>query len=221
MIKKLVVPALMLAMTAFGCSSSTTSTTGTGGSGGGAAAGHGGGTGGTAGGGGHAGSGGTAGGGGEAGAAGGHAGGGGAAGGHAGGAGGAAGGAAGSAGGHAGGGGGAGGAAGGAAGSAGGAGGHIMAATCTVTDSNGTNALSAAAFCTNLIANCPNLPADYADTTTCMATYTASATVNGRQHCQSYHLCWGVEGLPNGTPNPTTHCPHAEGMGPCAPDAGF
>ena len=51
----------------------------------------------------------------------------------------------------------------------------------------------------------------------CEATYNASTT----PHCQSYHLCWGVEGITNTSPaNPQLHCPHAMGEAVCVPDAG-
>ena len=45
---------------------------------------------------------------------------------------------------------------------------------------------------------------------TCLASYGAATTA--QQACRSYHLCWGVEGKPSGTPNPTTHCPHTVGL---------
>jgi hypothetical protein len=36
------------------------------------------------------------------------------------------------------------------------------------------------------------------------------------QHCRSYHLCWGVEGLgPPGGQNPAVHCNHTIGVGLC------
>jgi hypothetical protein len=88
-------------------------------------------------------------------------------------------------------------------------------ANCNVTtDTAGsTDALAAQVFCDNLIANCSTLTAGYT-MDMCKATYMArSATL---QHCQSYHLCWGVEGKDNtSAANPTTHCPHAQGAGPC------
>ena len=72
--------------------------------------------------------------------------------------------------------------------------------------------LAAAVFCQNLEANCPGLPAEYA-AAMCAGTYGAvSAT---KQSCQSYHLCWGVEGKFSGPALPGTHCPHATGGGPC------
>jgi hypothetical protein len=87
-------------------------------------------------------------------------------------------------------------------------------ANCTVTADTNTDALAAPVFCQNLIANCTSLPTAYSTQALCEAAYTLST----KQHCQSYHLCWGVEGKDNTAgPNPTTHCPHAEGMGPCAP----
>ncbi len=196
MIKKLAVPALMLAMAAFGCSSSTTPS-GTGGSAGHATGGTG--TGGThlggASGGGTSG-GGTSGGGTSGGgtSGGGHPGGGTSGGGTSGG-------------GHAG---------GGTSGGGAGGGVQVMTATCTTTDSAATATLSAADFCTNLLANCANPPSGYADMTTCMTTYAAGAAA--KKGCQSYHLCWGVEGIGNATTphgDPTTHCPHAEGVAVC------
>ena len=44
----------------------------------------------------------------------------------------------------------------------------------------------------------------------------ASTVSVAKQNCQSYHLCWGVEGQFSGPADPGTHCPHAEGGGPCA-----
>jgi hypothetical protein len=53
---------------------------------------------------------------------------------------------------------------------------------------------------------------------TCQATYDGWATkkvtpapMEGVQNCVSYHLCNAY-----GIPDPTDHCPHAAGMGPCA-----
>ncbi|HXJ19024.1 MAG TPA: hypothetical protein VMT03_02240 [Polyangia bacterium] len=201
MIKKLAVPALMLAVAAFGCSSSS-SGTGTGGTSGATGGSAGQATGGTTGTGGATGTGGTAGGGGTSAgggggtAAGGHAGGGGtAAGGHAGGGGTSAGGNGGSA-------------AGGAAG-----GGVVVMSSCNVTDDPGTDALSATDFCANLEANCTGLSAAYSSS---MCATTFAGLNAATQHCQSYHLCWGVEGQGNGPKSPSVHCPHAVGGGPCA-----
>jgi hypothetical protein len=236
MMKKLAVPALVLTMAAFGCSSSTTPNTGTGGSGGhatggtagGAVAGHAGG--GTAGGGtagsavaGHAG-GGTAGGGTSGGgtSGGGHPGGGVSGGGTSGG--GTSGGGT-SGGGHPGGGTSGGGTSGGGTSggghpgggtSGGGAGGGIQAmADCNVTTQDHTSDLAAPVFCKNLLANCPT-GTGYTDEATCEATYMTGTSVDKR-NCQSYHLCWGVEGQgPAGGGVPATHCPHAEGAAPCA-----
>lgn len=203
MLKKLVVPLFSLAIATFGCSSSTTNT-GTGGSGGTSA---------TGGAGGHA-----------TGGSGGHATGGaggssatGGSGGHA--TGGAGGNATGGAGGHA---------TGGAGGNAtGGAGGAVTTdagrmADCTVTMQDGTSTLTPAIFCQNLIAYCSNvtgftLPTDYTQGM-CEATYTKNAT--SQQNCQSYHLCWGVEGITNNAgADPMTHCKHATAMAVCLPPA--
>ncbi|HXU61341.1 MAG TPA: hypothetical protein VN962_06540 [Polyangia bacterium] len=221
MIKKLAVPALVLAMAGFGCSSSTTNTT----TGSGGTAGHstggsstgGSSTGGSSvagsSGGGHPGGGssvaGTSGGGTSGGgtSGGGHAGGGTSGGGHAGGGasgGGTSGGGT-SGGGHAGG--------GTSGGGAGGAGVQVMA-NCNTTDSAQTMALAPEVFCANLIANCPNLPSNYATADMCKTTFMGGAAA--KQNCQSYHLCWGVEGKTNPAgPDPTTHCPHAIGTALC------
>jgi hypothetical protein len=212
MLKKLAVPFLTLALATFGCSSST-SNNGTGGSGG-AAGGKGGGAGASAAGGkggGAAGSSaaGTSGGGGAAGssAAGTNGGGGSAAAGSGGGA-------AGSSAAGTNGGGGAGGAAGGHPG--GGANGKPDAsfmADCNVTSATGTDKLSAPVFCTNLFAYCSNITGLTLPATekACEDLYTSS----GQEHCRSYHLCWGVEGITmdGGTGKPMIHCPHTIGMG--------
>jgi len=234
MFKKLAVPALVLAMAGFGCSSSTTSTTtGSGGTagkgtGGGAVAGSSGGGhpgggssvagtsgGGTAGGGtsgGGTAGGGTSGGGTAGGgtSGGGHPGGGHPGGGHPGGGT--------SGGGTAGGGTSGGGTSGGgtSGGGAGGAGGVQVMANCNTTDAAQTTALSAEVFCMNLIPNCAgtNPPADYADMTSCVNSYNMG--VAARKNCQSYHLCWGVEGQTNPAgASPATHCPHAEAVSNC------
>ncbi|HXT98291.1 MAG TPA: hypothetical protein VN853_18480, partial [Polyangia bacterium] len=201
MLKKLAVPLFSLAIATFGCSSSTTPT-GTGGTSGGTGGKSGtGGSSATGGAGGHAATGGAGGTTTATGGAGGHA--------ATGGAGGATGGA----------GGGAtatGGAGGAATGGAGGApvdAGHSMA-DCTVTDMTGTDALSASVFCTNLFAYCSNVPGL---TLTLPATEKACEdmyTQSGQEHCRSYHMCWGVEGISMdaATGNPKTHCPHTLGM---------
>jgi hypothetical protein len=207
MLKKLAVPFLTLTIAAFGCSSSTTPTPGTGGSGGaaGAAGGKGGGAAGTTGAAGSSAAGTT----GTAGSS--AAGTTGTAGSSAAGSTGTAGngaagttGTAGSAGGHSGGG------AGGAKADAG-----TSMADCLVTDSAGTDKLSASVFCDNLFAYCSNisgltLPADK---TACMNMYTSS----NQEHCRSYHLCWGVEGLSmdGGKGNPMVHCQHTVGINLC------
>ncbi len=215
MTKKLVVPALMLAMAAFGCSSSTTSS-GTGGSGGhgtGGAGGHG--TGGTAVG-GH--SGGTSGGGTSGGGtSGGGTSGGGTSGGGTSGGGTSGGGTSGggtSGGGTSGGGTSGGGTSGGGhpGGGAGGTGIQVMA-NCKTTSST-ADALAPDVFCMNLLANCTNLPAGYTTDQECRDSYMMG--VAAKKQCQSYHLCWGVEGQgPSGGGIPATHCPHAEGVSMC------
>jgi hypothetical protein len=201
MLKKLVVPFFSLAIASFGCSSSTTNT-GTGGSGG--AGGHA--TGGTTG------SGGTS----ATGGAGGHATGGaggtttatGGAGGQTatGGAGGVK--ATGGAGGQT----ATGGAGGHATGGAGGATADAGIPQCTVTDATGTDVLSASAFCANLFAFCSNVSGLTLPTSEqeCEDIYSHS----GQEHCRSYHLCWGVEGITmdGGVGIPMTHCPHTLGM---------
>jgi hypothetical protein len=199
MLKKLAVPFLALALATFGCSSSTTNN-GTGGSGGGAGTGAAGGKGGgaagssaagTSGGGGKAGEGGAAG----SSAAGTNGGGGKAGGGGA---------AAGS-------GGGAGSSTAGTSGGAGGAGGSkkdagTSMADCTVTDSTGTDKLTASIFCAQMEAYCPS---QFTTEAACESTYNSS----GQEHCRSYHMCWGVEGISmeGGVGNPTVHCPHTIG----------
>ncbi len=206
MLKKLAVPFLTLTLAAFGCSSSTTSTPGTGGVGGGAAGSGAAGATGAAGS-GAAGSGAA----GATGAAGSGAAGSGAAGSGAAGSGAAGSGAAGSSAAGSGGGGKAGGGGGGKAGGGGGAkadAGTSMA-DCTVTTSTGTETLSASVFCAQMAAYCPS---QFTTEGACTSTYNTS----GQQHCRSYHMCWGVEGLTNASgANPTLHCPHTIGVGLC------
>jgi len=111
--------------------------------------------------------------------------------------------------------GGRGGGAGGSAGAAGGAAGsgpNVMA-DCTSNTSMTGPALTATVFCQNLIANCTGLATEYATQTTCEATYTARSAT--QQSCQSYHLCWGVEGLDGGPGADSPHCMHATGTAPC------
>ena len=86
-------------------------------------------------------------------------------------------------------------------------------ANCNVTDSAGTSALSAPVFCDNLAANCAGLPSTY-NSTNCTSTYGALSTA--AQHCQSYHLCWGVEGKSATAPipRPTVRMPKAEAPAP-------
>jgi len=197
MLKKLAVPLFSLAIATFGCSSSTTPT-GTGGTSGGTGGKSGtGGSSATGGAGGHAATGGAGGTTTATGGAGGHA-------------------ATGGAGGTTTATGGAGGAATGGAGGAPVDAGHSMA-DCTVTDMTGTDALSASVFCTNLFAYCSNVPGL---TLTLPATEKACEdmyTQSGQEHCRSYHMCWGVEGISMdaATGNPKTHCPHTLGMGLC------
>jgi hypothetical protein len=83
--------------------------------------------------------------------------------------------------------------------------------------------LSPADFCANLIAKCGAvdspagahpIPATYMTMAECMTTYTANTTTV--KTCQSYHLCWGVEGVQNTTgADPATHCQHAWGAAVC------
>jgi hypothetical protein len=215
-IKKLAVPFLTLTLAAFGCSSSTTPTTGTGGGGGeSATGGKGGGAGASA-----TGTGGTAGSsatGGTAGSS--------ATGGTAGSSATGTGGTAGGAGTH-----GTGGTAGGAGTSGGaGAGGAkadagVSMSDCTVIDSVGTDVLTATIFCQNQLQYCSNVSSvtlPYTTQDDCVAAFTAN-TNSVQKHCESYHLCWGVEGLSNtSAANPTAHCPHTIGKGGfCAADAG-
>jgi hypothetical protein len=190
MLKKLAVPFLTLALATFGCSSSSTPTPGTGGSGGASAGGKGGGAAGTTGTAGSSAAGTT----GTAGSS--AAGTTGTAGSSAAGTTGAAGS---SAAGHSGGG------AGGAKADAG-----TSMADCTVTDSAGTDVLTAAIFCAQMAAYCPS---QFTTESACEDTYTHS----GQEHCRSYHMCWGVEGLSmdGGKGNPTVHCPHTIGKNLC------
>jgi hypothetical protein len=91
--------------------------------------------------------------------------------------------------------------------------------SCTVSTDTAGEVLTAADFCANVVDECTAttagaaVPTAYA-TAGCMATYTALSTA--AKHCQSYHLCWGVEGKGNGPKLPGTHCAHAWGGGPCA-----
>jgi hypothetical protein len=58
------------------------------------------------------------------------------------------------------------------------------------------------------------VPTAYATMSACMTAYAADSAT--KQQCQSYHLCWGVEGKgPAGGGVPKTHCPHAWGTGAC------
>jgi hypothetical protein len=201
MSKKLAVPFLMLAIATLGCSSSTTPTTGTGGSSAtGGSGGKGGGAGAAA-----TGSGGGAGTTAAGGKGGGTSGGGTSGGGTSGG---------GTSGGGTSGGGTSGGGTSGGGGSKADAG-HAMA-DCTVVTSGGTDTLTAKVFCENQMAYCSNLSGftlPYTTEAECEALYTGS----GQEHCRSYHLCWGVEGISmdSGVGNPKVHCPHTVGMGLC------
>ena len=184
MLKKLAVPFLTLALATLGCSSSTTPN-GTGGSGGGAGTSAGGKGGGAAGTNGTAGEGGHSGGG-------------------------AAGSSAAGTNGTAGGGGHSGGGNGGAKADAG-----TSMADCTDIDSTGSDVLTPTIFCENFLAYCTGVtgftvPAGYENQAACEASYGAS----NQQHCRSYHLCWGVEGLSTDAgSNPMVHCKHTVGMG--------
>ena len=88
-------------------------------------------------------------------------------------------------------------------------------ADCTVIDSTGSDVLTPTIFCENFLAYCTGVtgftvPAGYDNQTDCEASYMAS----NQQHCRSYHLCWGVEGLSTDAgSNPMVHCKHTVGMG--------
>lgn len=95
-------------------------------------------------------------------------------------------------------------------------GGDAALAACTVTTELSTDVLSAATFCAHLAAKCTGvttvvgtMPAAYMNM--CMQTYNMALN----QHCQSYHLCWGVEGLGGGPASPTDHCGHAWAAAVC------
>ena len=89
--------------------------------------------------------------------------------------------------------------------------------SCTVvtdtTTADQSMVLTAQVFCDNLQSACAGMLTTPYMGATCTTTYTAST----RQHCQSYHLCWGVEGGGAGPASVTPHCSHAQGMGVCAP----
>jgi hypothetical protein len=88
-------------------------------------------------------------------------------------------------------------------------------ANCTATTGMTANeALTPTVFCENLIANCTGLDASYTGQTMCETTYGNRSAA--QKNCQSYHLCWGVEGKTNAAgANPTVHCPHSTGAAPC------
>ena len=95
-------------------------------------------------------------------------------------------------------------------------------ADCNVTDSTGTDILTAQVFCQNQLQYCGSvITLPYTTESACEAAFTANTNAT-QKHCESYHLCWGVEGLTNTSPaNPTAHCPHTIGKGGfCAADAG-
>jgi len=83
-------------------------------------------------------------------------------------------------------------------------------ADCTVTDATGTDKLAAPIFCAQLEVNCPTQFATFTSRAACEAAYTSS----GQEHCRSYHMCWGVEGITmeGGVGNPGLHCPHTIGL---------
>ncbi|HLK91998.1 MAG TPA: hypothetical protein VKZ18_19055 [Polyangia bacterium] len=193
MFKKIVVPFFSLAIATFGCSSSTTPTTGSGGAGGGKGGGAGSAATGSGGGAGSTatGTGGAGGKGGGAGTSGGGTSGGGTSGG---------------------------GTSGGGTNGGGGSkadAGHAMA-DCTVVTSGGTDVLTAQVFCENQLAYCSNVTGVTLPYTT-MADCETYFTKSGQEHCRSYHLCWGVEGISmeGGAGNPKVHCPHTYGVGLC------
>ena len=96
--------------------------------------------------------------------------------------------------------------------------GEVALAACTVsTNTTPTEKLSAEDFCANFISFCGDVggASPYKTMATCLTSYNANAVP--QQHCQSYHLCWGVEGKGGGPAMPPAHCPHATGMGPCVP----
>jgi hypothetical protein len=94
-----------------------------------------------------------------------------------------------------------------------GGGGVMVMENCTVTTSGAAEGLTPETFCENYLPNCGTAVAGYTNMGTCITSYMALTTT--QQACRSYHLCWGVEGKPSGTPNPTTHCPHTVGNGAC------
>src|SRR5579871_1042933 len=93
--------------------------------------------------------------------------------------------------------------------------GHAMA-DCTVVTSGGTDVLTAQVFCENQLAYCSNVTGVTLPYTT-MADCETYFTKSGQEHCRSYHLCWGVEGISmeGGAGNPKVHCPHTYGVGLC------
>jgi hypothetical protein len=100
-------------------------------------------------------------------------------------------------------------------GTAGGGGTGGGASACNVTMDDNTSVLTPTVFCQRLIAGCGSItsgsgtiPAAYMTMAMCMTTYDGRTTE--RQNCQSYHLCWGVEGNTNPAgANAMTHCQHA------------
>jgi hypothetical protein len=94
-------------------------------------------------------------------------------------------------------------------------GGEVALAACSVsTNTDPTEKLTAEAFCQNFIAECTGTTAagsPYLTMATCVTSYNAAVG----PHCQSYHLCWGVEGKGGGPGQKTPHCGHAAGAAPC------
>jgi hypothetical protein len=106
---------------------------------------------------------------------------------------------------------------GGSAGGGAGAGGAGGGTACNITTATGTDFLAAQSFCEQLVADCATvtsgggtIPTGYMTVAACMTSYSAAARTDTNRHCQSYHLCWGVEGNTNSAgANPMTHCQHA------------
>lgn len=98
----------------------------------------------------------------------------------------------------------------------------FTAITCAMTRFQGNGdgtALSAADFCTIYLGVCATGARDAASATrtACEAAYTATSASDGGLYgnngaCKSVHVCNAYT-----TGNITLHCPHAEGMTPCAP----
>jgi hypothetical protein len=92
---------------------------------------------------------------------------------------------------------------------------------CPITGETGTDALNAEQFCEHLLADCATvtsgggtIPSSYASAPLCMSTYAGRSVA--QKHCQSYHVCWGVEGVTNSAgANPAQHCQHAWAASVC------